>query len=55
MLSDLIRMMGADGRLSEVEKRLFALSAAKMGISRAEINTIIDDLTGKSKTDWALR
>lgn len=49
LLSDLVRMMGADGRLSEVEKRLFALAAAKMGISRSEINSVIDDLVGKSK------
>ncbi len=50
MLKDLVRMMGADGRLSEVEKRLFALAAAKMGISRVEINSLIDELLGKSKS-----
>lgn len=49
LLSDLVRMMGADGRLSEVEKRLFALAAAKMGISRSEINSVIDELVGKPK------
>lgn len=42
MLEDLIRMMGADGQLREVEKRLFALAAAKMGIGRDEINGVID-------------
>jgi uncharacterized tellurite resistance protein B-like protein len=47
MLSDLIRMMAADGRLSEVEKRLFALAAAKMGIERAALDEIIDRLVGK--------
>lgn len=47
MLSDLIRMMGADGKLTEVEKRLFALAAAKMGISRDEINQVIDKLLQK--------
>jgi uncharacterized tellurite resistance protein B-like protein len=47
MLGDLVRMMGADGKLSEVEKRLFAISAAKMGIGRDEINRIIDDLVGR--------
>jgi uncharacterized tellurite resistance protein B-like protein len=47
MLSDLIRMMAADGRLSEVEKRLFALAAAKMGIEKSSLDTIIDQLVGK--------
>lgn len=47
MLGDLIRMMGADGKLSEVEKRLFALASAKMGISREEINTVIDQVIHK--------
>ncbi len=47
MLSDLIRMMAADGKLTEVEKRLFALAAAKMGIEKAELDTLIDKLVGK--------
>ena len=47
MLTDLIRMMAADGKLSEVEKRLFALAAAKMGVERAELDAIIDRLVGK--------
>ena len=47
MLSDLIRMMAADGKLSEVEKRLFALAAAKMGVERTELDKIIDRLVGK--------
>jgi uncharacterized tellurite resistance protein B-like protein len=47
MLSDLIRMMAADGKLSEVEKRLFALAAAKMGIEKTALDTIIDRLVGK--------
>ncbi len=44
MLSDLIRMMAADGKLSEVEKRLFALAAAKMGVERKDLEAIIDRL-----------
>lgn len=44
MLADLIRMMAADGKLTEVEKRLFALAAAKMGIERAELDALIDQL-----------
>jgi uncharacterized tellurite resistance protein B-like protein len=48
MLSDLMRVMAADGQLSEVEKRLFALAAAKMNIDRDEIDKLIDRLVGKS-------
>ncbi|RMF40744.1 MAG: TerB family tellurite resistance protein [Planctomycetota bacterium] len=44
MLADLIRMMAADGRLSEVEKRLFALAAARMGIAKTELDALIDRL-----------
>lgn len=47
MLSDMIRMMAADGKLSEVEKRLFALAAAKMGVDRQELDGIIDRLVSK--------
>ena len=47
MLSDLVRIMAADGKLSEVEKRLFALAAAKMGIERSELDDLIDKLVGK--------
>ena len=42
MLADLMRMMAADGRLDEVEKRLFALAAAKMGIEKPELEALID-------------
>jgi uncharacterized tellurite resistance protein B-like protein len=48
MLSDLIRVMAADGELSEVEKRLFALAAAKMEIDRDEIEKLIDKLVEKA-------
>jgi uncharacterized tellurite resistance protein B-like protein len=44
MLADLIRMMAADGKLTEVEKRLFALAAAKMGIEKVELDVLIDQL-----------
>lgn len=44
LLSDLIRMMAADGRLTESEKRLFALAAAKMEISDERLNHLIDTL-----------
>lgn len=44
MLTDLMRMMAADGVLTEVEKRLFALAAAKMGIKKTELEELIDRL-----------
>lgn len=47
MLSDLIRVMAADGQLSEVEKRLFALAAAKMNVARGELDGLIDKLVGR--------
>jgi hypothetical protein len=49
MLSDLIRIMAADGHLSEVEKRLFALAAAKMGIEKDSLDVLIDKLVDRSK------
>jgi uncharacterized tellurite resistance protein B-like protein len=47
MLSDLMRIMAADGSLSEMEKRLFAIAAAKMNVDRDEIEKLIDRLVGK--------
>ncbi|AMV32169.1 Dna-J like membrane chaperone protein [Pirellula sp. SH-Sr6A] len=48
MLEDLMKIMAADGKLSEVEKRLFALAAAKMGIEKQELEGLIDRLVGKA-------
>jgi uncharacterized tellurite resistance protein B-like protein len=48
MLEDLMKIMAADGVLSEVEKRLFALAAAKMGIEKQELEDLIDRLVGKN-------
>lgn len=45
LLTDLMRMMAADGRLSESEKRLFALAAAKMNFDASRVNELIDRLT----------
>lgn len=42
LMVDLIRMMGADGRLDENEKRLFALAAVKMAISPERLDRLID-------------
>ncbi|MCA9126197.1 MAG: hypothetical protein KDB22_03890 [Planctomycetales bacterium] len=47
MLADLMRMMAADGKLTEVEKRLFALAAAKMGINKEDLSSLIDRLLNK--------
>jgi uncharacterized tellurite resistance protein B-like protein len=41
--------MAADGQLSEVEKRLFALAAAKMNVDREELDHLIDELLGKDE------
>lgn len=49
MLSDLMRMMAADGKLTEIEKRLFALAAAKMGIEKPELDALIDQLVGRKQ------
>jgi uncharacterized tellurite resistance protein B-like protein len=48
MLADLMRTMAADGELAEVEKRLFALAAAKMGIEKVELEALIDELVRRS-------
>ena len=43
LMRDLIRMMGADGRLDEGEKRLFALAAARMSMSPSDVERLIDE------------
>jgi uncharacterized membrane protein YebE (DUF533 family) len=47
LLRDLIRMMAADGLLDESEKRLFALAAAKMSMSAADVERLIDETLEK--------
>ncbi|QDT06424.1 Dna-J like membrane chaperone protein [Rubripirellula lacrimiformis] len=47
LLRDMIRMMAADGHLDESEKRLFALAAAKMSISAAEVQQLVNETLGK--------
>ena len=54
MLSDLMRIMAADGKLSEMEKRLFAIAAAKMNIDRDEIEKLIDHLVGTHESNEKL-
>ena len=45
MLEDLMNMMAADGSLAETERNLFAVAAAKMEISEAKLNRLIDKMT----------
>ena len=42
LMRDLVRMMAADGVLDESEKRLFALAAAKMSMTAADVESLID-------------
>lgn len=42
MLRQLILMMGADGKLESQEKKLFAILAAKLGISANDLHQVID-------------
>ncbi|QDT11810.1 Tellurite resistance protein TerB [Planctomycetes bacterium K23_9] len=42
LMQELIRMMAADGRLDEGEKRLFALAAVKMDLSSADLDRLIE-------------
>lgn len=41
LIRDLIRMMAADGKLDEAEKRLFALAAARMQMTGEKLQAII--------------
>ena len=42
LMCDLIRMMAADGKLEEGEKRLFALAAVKMDLESDHLDRLID-------------
>jgi uncharacterized tellurite resistance protein B-like protein len=46
-LAELLRMMAADGHLSESEKRLFALIAAKLDFDRADLDRLITRLSDR--------
>ncbi|MEY4567791.1 MAG: hypothetical protein RLY14_2761 [Planctomycetota bacterium] len=50
LLSDLLLVMAADGKLREVEKRLFAVAAAKMNVGQADLDALIDRLVGKNSS-----
>lgn len=45
LLSDLLKMMAADGALAENEKRLFALAAAKLGFDDEKLDALFNRLT----------
>lgn len=47
LLKDLLRIMAADGRLDEGEKRLFALVAAKMSMSAEDVDRLIGQMLEK--------
>jgi uncharacterized tellurite resistance protein B-like protein len=44
LLKEMVRMMAADGDLAEIEKNLFAVSAAMMQINDDELDKIFDDV-----------
>lgn len=46
LLSDLIKIMAADGDLDEIEKRLFAVAAAKMNVQQDHLDQLITKLVG---------
>ena len=46
LMRDLIRMMAADEHLDECEKQLFAVAAARMGLSVEQIDRLIDETLG---------
>ena len=44
LLREMVRIMGIDGEVAEIEKDLFAVVAATMQISDDELDQIIDDV-----------
>jgi DnaJ-domain-containing protein 1 len=48
LLTEMIHMMAADGRISSPEKRLFAVVAAAVGMSTVELDRLIDDVVRES-------
>ena len=46
LLREAVQMMGADGKLTDGEKQLFALAAAAMELSTDDLNQIIDSVVG---------
>jgi uncharacterized tellurite resistance protein B-like protein len=44
ILKDLIRMMGADGRILDGERQLFAFASSILGIEQVDLNQLIDEV-----------
>jgi uncharacterized tellurite resistance protein B-like protein len=44
LLREMVRMMGADGELADIEKNLFAVAAATMQITDEELDQVLDDV-----------
>lgn len=51
LMSDLVRMMAADGHLDEGEKQLFALCAARMDLNADELDEIVDSALKSSGSE----
>ena len=44
LLKEMIRMMAADGHLSDAEKQLFALASSIVGLDGTQLNRLIDEV-----------
>jgi uncharacterized tellurite resistance protein B-like protein len=51
LLREMVRTMAADGELADIEKNLFAVAAATMKISDAELNEIFDAVLSSKKDE----
>ena len=49
-LKDMIRMMAADGEMSEPEKQLFALASSVLGFDGKQLNRLIDEVINEDAT-----
>jgi uncharacterized tellurite resistance protein B-like protein len=47
LLSEMIRMMAADGVLADIEKRLCATASARMNFTTAEFERILDSVLAR--------
>ncbi|HTN77332.1 MAG TPA: TerB family tellurite resistance protein [Pirellulaceae bacterium] len=50
LLKEMVKMMAVDGDLADIEKNLFAIAAATMQITDAELNELFDSVLGTNKT-----
>jgi uncharacterized tellurite resistance protein B-like protein len=49
LLAAMLRMIGVDGEMADIEKNLFAVAAGMMRISDEELNSILDDVLKSKK------